>query len=425
MRRYWLALPAVGAVAAGLALFGGQRGESAPADAGKPAEKAAQLKPAVSLPISQVVLFNSGVGYFTRSGEVEGDARVDLTFPEQDINDLIKSMTLRDLSPNGRVAAVTYDSHDPIDRTLASFAINLNNCPVPGPDPDPGPRRAGRGHPGQHGEPAGQSDRQDHRRRAAGRALEGGDGPGVGPEPVVRGRGSGREARRGAAAAVRQPGHRERGPPGPGDAGPEPRQPEEGREPALRRGGEAEGAGRVRGREPDLEDQLPAGAGQGGEAVPAGLGGGGEPDRRGLARGHDGARQRAADLVQDGPVQPAVRGPTDRRARTVRQPAAGGLQRGHAEGRWRGRSRSPPAPRGFGGPGGGDGSGRAGRCPSRPRLGRRRRPTAGCGGRRGPDRGAAPVRPRGGRPPAATAWTSGRACRASPRPRRLGTTSST
>ena len=77
-----------------------------------------------------MILFNSGVGHFTRSGEVDGDARVDLTFPEQDINDLIKSMTLRDLSPNGRVAAVTYDSHDPIDRTLASFAINLNNSPT-------------------------------------------------------------------------------------------------------------------------------------------------------------------------------------------------------------------------------------------------------------------------------------------------------
>src|SRR5689334_15501410 len=38
-------------------------------------------------------------------------------------------MTLRDLSPNRRVVAVTYDSHDPIDRTLASFAINLNTSP--------------------------------------------------------------------------------------------------------------------------------------------------------------------------------------------------------------------------------------------------------------------------------------------------------
>src|SRR5438067_10235262 len=105
------------------------RGESAPSPSDNSKDKIAQLKPAVTLPISQVILFNSGVGHFTRSGEIDGDARVDLSFPEQDINDLIKSMTLRDLSPNGRVAAVTYDSHDPIDRTLASFAINLNNSP--------------------------------------------------------------------------------------------------------------------------------------------------------------------------------------------------------------------------------------------------------------------------------------------------------
>src|SRR3954454_10461846 len=129
VRRLLWGLPVVGALAAGSILMT-QKGESAPQDNdAKKEAPAAQLKPAVGLPISQVILFNSGVGHFTRSGEVEGDARVDLTFPEQDINDLIKSMTLRDLSPNGRVAAVTYDSHDPIDRTLASFAINLNNSP--------------------------------------------------------------------------------------------------------------------------------------------------------------------------------------------------------------------------------------------------------------------------------------------------------
>jgi hypothetical protein len=131
MRRLLWGLPVVGALAAGGLLLT-QRGESAPEkDIGGHADaaKVADLKPAVSLPISQVILFNSGVGHFTRSGDVDGDARVDLTFPEQDINDLIKSMTLRDLSPNGRVAAVTYDSRDPIDRTLASFAINLNNSP--------------------------------------------------------------------------------------------------------------------------------------------------------------------------------------------------------------------------------------------------------------------------------------------------------
>src|SRR5215218_4972560 len=88
-----------------------------------------ELKPAVNLPITRVVLLNSGVGYFSRSGEIEGDARVDLTFPETDINDLLKSMVLEDFG-KGRIAAVSYDSREPIARTLASFAINLNGNPT-------------------------------------------------------------------------------------------------------------------------------------------------------------------------------------------------------------------------------------------------------------------------------------------------------
>jgi len=94
-------------------------------DATALAEAKQDLKPAVTLPITRVVMFNSGVGYFSRSGEVDGDARVDLTFQEADINDLIKSMVLEDFG-GGRVAAVSYDSREPIARTLASFSINLN-----------------------------------------------------------------------------------------------------------------------------------------------------------------------------------------------------------------------------------------------------------------------------------------------------------
>ncbi len=92
-------------------------------------EEKQDLRPAVSLPITRVVLFNSGVGYFSRSGEVEGDARVDLTFPESDINDLLKSMVLEDFN-KGRISAVSYDSREPIARTLSSFAINLNGNPT-------------------------------------------------------------------------------------------------------------------------------------------------------------------------------------------------------------------------------------------------------------------------------------------------------
>src|SRR5688572_24152034 len=96
---------------------------------GAAGEAKQDLKPAATLPITRVVLFNSGVGYFSRSGEVEGDARVDLTFPESDVNDLLKSMVLEDFG-KGRISAVSYDSREPIARTLSSFAINLNNNPT-------------------------------------------------------------------------------------------------------------------------------------------------------------------------------------------------------------------------------------------------------------------------------------------------------
>src|SRR5271163_4031689 len=62
-------------------------------------------KPATPLPIAQVVLFNSGVGYLQREGEVSGDTRVDLSFPTSDINDLLKSLVLQDTA-GGRVDAI-------------------------------------------------------------------------------------------------------------------------------------------------------------------------------------------------------------------------------------------------------------------------------------------------------------------------------
>jgi hypothetical protein len=87
--------------------------------------------PSVSapLPIAHVVLFSSGVGYFQREGEVQGNSRIDLSFPTTDVNDLLKSMVLQDLG-GGRVSAVSYDSHDPIEKTLKSYAINLTSNPT-------------------------------------------------------------------------------------------------------------------------------------------------------------------------------------------------------------------------------------------------------------------------------------------------------
>src|SRR5262245_21552596 len=125
MRRILLVVPILGAAAVAVVLAG--RPTNAPADGGK-TDTTVKANSSPQLPIAQAVLFSSGVGFFQREGEIEGDQRIDLSFPVQDINDLLKSMVLQDLG-NGHVSAVSYESRDPIDKTLKSFAINLTSNP--------------------------------------------------------------------------------------------------------------------------------------------------------------------------------------------------------------------------------------------------------------------------------------------------------
>ena len=87
--------------------------------------------PQGALPLSQVVLYSSGVGYFERSGEVSGRAQVDLRFKTEDINDLLKSMVVQDLN-GGHITAVTYGSRDPLTRSLRSFGLDLTDNPTLG-----------------------------------------------------------------------------------------------------------------------------------------------------------------------------------------------------------------------------------------------------------------------------------------------------
>jgi hypothetical protein len=133
MKRALLFVASAGAAAAVAACFVFFRPGMSTADPPKPADPLAPKAAVASetsaqLPIGQVVLFSSGVGYFQREGQIEGDARVDLSFPVQDINDLIKSMVLRDLD-GGHISAVSYDSNAPVEKTLQSFAINLSSNP--------------------------------------------------------------------------------------------------------------------------------------------------------------------------------------------------------------------------------------------------------------------------------------------------------
>ena len=84
---------------------------------------------ASNLPLKRVVLFSSGVGFFEHAGQVNGDAKVEMQFKTDDINDLLKSMVVQDLD-GGQVSTVTYGSKDPITKTLKSFSIDLTTNPT-------------------------------------------------------------------------------------------------------------------------------------------------------------------------------------------------------------------------------------------------------------------------------------------------------
>ncbi len=81
------------------------------------------------VPLGKVVMFTSGVGYFERQGEVDGNAKIELRFNVDDINDLLKSMILEDRG-GGKISTVTYGSRDPITKTLQTFPIDLTNNPT-------------------------------------------------------------------------------------------------------------------------------------------------------------------------------------------------------------------------------------------------------------------------------------------------------
>jgi hypothetical protein len=76
------------------------------------------------LPITRVVLYKHGVGYFERQGPVEGDATLSLTFKQAEVSDVLKSLTVLDRD-GGHVASVSYDSTKPLEQLLADVALSI------------------------------------------------------------------------------------------------------------------------------------------------------------------------------------------------------------------------------------------------------------------------------------------------------------
>ncbi len=87
--------------------------------------------PTTELPLTRIVLFNAGIGYFHREGDVTGDAHFDLRFDEADVNDLLKTLVLTD-KDGGKIRAVNYDNRMPIEMTLKGFAVDITENPTIG-----------------------------------------------------------------------------------------------------------------------------------------------------------------------------------------------------------------------------------------------------------------------------------------------------
>jgi hypothetical protein len=81
------------------------------------------------IPVSTVVLYSSGVGYFEHSGTVDGDANTRLMFKTEQINDMLKSMVVMDLD-GGTVQRIGYGSREPLERALKSFGVDISGAPT-------------------------------------------------------------------------------------------------------------------------------------------------------------------------------------------------------------------------------------------------------------------------------------------------------
>ena len=87
-----------------------------------------QTAPAAELKLRSVSLFSSGVGCFEAGATVNGTETAELHFRVAQVNDILKSLVLRDLD-GGSFSAVEYPSLQPTDKTLRTFGVDITGHP--------------------------------------------------------------------------------------------------------------------------------------------------------------------------------------------------------------------------------------------------------------------------------------------------------
>jgi hypothetical protein len=84
---------------------------------------------AARLPVTRVILYKNGVGYFEHAGHVRGNQDVNVDFTTAQLNDVLKSLTVLDLG-KGRITGVNYNSIAPLERRLGSLRLSVGENPT-------------------------------------------------------------------------------------------------------------------------------------------------------------------------------------------------------------------------------------------------------------------------------------------------------
>ena len=81
------------------------------------------------LPVTRVILYKNGVGYFEHSGRVRDSQNVSVEFTTNQLNDVLKSLTVLDMG-NGRITGVSYNSTAPLEKRLGSLHLPVGENPT-------------------------------------------------------------------------------------------------------------------------------------------------------------------------------------------------------------------------------------------------------------------------------------------------------
>ena len=101
----------------------------APLSSGQSSDSATAADSAARLPVTRVILYKNGVGYFEHAGQVRGSQDVNVDFTTAQLNDVLKSLTVLDLG-KGRITGVSYNSNAPLERRLGSLHLAVGENPT-------------------------------------------------------------------------------------------------------------------------------------------------------------------------------------------------------------------------------------------------------------------------------------------------------